>query len=183
LWAQTRTWDPEGILGTIPAIASVLCGILAGTLLRSGRAPIEKVRWLAAAGAALILAGLAMDRWFPINKNLWSSSYAVFMAGMAAAVFAACYWLVDVKKIRRWTRPLAIYGMNAIAMYLVAELLDASLRAIGPPGHSLQWSLYQQCFRPFFSPRNASLAWAVAFVLLLYGVAWLLYRKRWFLRI
>jgi predicted acyltransferase len=183
MWAQTRSWDPEGILSTIPAIATVLFGLLAGRLMRSSLAGKDKARWLAAGGAALILAGLAMDRWLPINKNLWTSSYSVFMAGMAATVFAACFWLVDLKGFRRSTRPLAIYGMNAIAMYMLAEVVDASLRAIPVSGHNLQFQIYDSVFRPLASPENASLAWAAAFVLLLYLVAWLLYRKRWFLRV
>jgi predicted acyltransferase len=184
MWAQTGTWDPEGIVSTLPAIATVLFGSLAGHLLRSARGAEEKTAWMFFSGNALIVAGLVMNVWLPINKNLWTSSYSVFMAGMAASVFACCYWLVDVKGYRAWGKPFAIYGMNAITVYVLAGALEAALFTIQVSPHvSLQGFLFQHIFAPLASPVNASLLWAVCFVLAIYAVAWFMYRRNWFWKV
>ncbi len=187
MYSQTKTWDPEGILSTLPAIATTLFGILTGTVLRSALMAAEKAVWMFFAGNALIFTGLVMNVWFPINKNIWTSSYAVFMAGMASVVFAACYWLVDVKGYRAWSRPFAIYGMNAIAVYVLAGALETLLYVIhagsGPAAPSLHEFLYRNLFTPLASPVNASLLWAVTCVLAMYAVAYGLYRRGWFIKV
>ncbi len=183
MWAQTRTWDPEGLLSTLPAVATTLFGILTGRLLRSALTAAEKVVWMFFAGNALVFAGLVMDVWLPINKNLWTSSYAVFMAGMALIVFACCYWLIDVKGYRGWSRPFAIYGMNAIAVYVLAGMLETLLDIIQVGPVSLHGYLYDHLFAPLASPLNASLLWAVCCVLVLYAVAYGMYRRRWFIKV
>jgi predicted acyltransferase len=183
MWSETRTWDPEGILSTLPAIATTLFGVLAGGLLRSGR---PKTARLFAGGGALAVCGLILSVWMPINKNLWTSSYAVFMAGLAQIVFASCYWLVDVKGRRRWSRPLAIYGMNALAVYIVSgavEILPDAIPVGGTPPVSLHEFLYARFFAPLASPPNASLLWAVSCVLAMYAVAYGMYRRKWFVKV
>ena len=185
MWGQTRTWDPEGLLSTLPAIATVLFGALAGGLLRSALTAAEKTAWMFLGGNVLVFAGLVMNVWFPINKNLWTSSYVVFMAGLASIVFACCYWLVDVKGHRGWCRPFAIYGMNAIAVYVLAGALETMLDVIhvGTPPVSLNGFLYDRLFAPLAGPLNASLLWAVCCVLVLYAVAYGMYRRKWFLKV
>jgi predicted acyltransferase len=108
----------------------------------------------------------------------------VFMAGMAASVFACCYWLVDVKGYRAWGKPFAIYGMNAITVYVLAGALEAALFTIQVSPHvSLQELLFRHIFAPLASPVNASLLWAVCFVLTIYAVAWFMYRRKWFWKV
>ena len=124
MWASSKTWDPEGIVSTLPAIATILFGILTGHLLRSRLMPESKTAWLMVMGNCLIGAGLIWAWWLPINKPLWTSSYSLLMAGMAANVFGCCYWLIDIQGYRRWSQPLAIYGMNAITVYVLAGLLS-----------------------------------------------------------
>lgn len=177
MWSATKVWDPEGIVSTIPAISTTLFGVLTGHLLRSALTATEKTVWMLFSGNLLLFAGLVWDKLLPINKNLWTSSYAVFMAGMALVVFGVCYWIIDVHGHRGWCRPLAIYGMNAIAVYVLAGLIS---RLIGI------WGWRQPVYeilQPFASPINASLVYALGYVMLLYGVAWLLHRNRWFLRV
>ena len=186
MWSQTRTWDPEGLLSTIPAIATVLFGVLTGNLLRSALTAAEKTAWMFFGGNALLFCGLVMHVWFPINKNLWTSSYVAFMAGLATIVFACCYWLVDVKGHRGWFRPFAIYGMNAIAVYVLAGALETILDLIqvgAPQPESLHGYLYGHLFTPLASPLNASLLWAVCCVLALYAVAYGMYRRKWFVKV
>jgi len=177
MWSATKVWDPEGIISTIPAIATTLFGVLTGHLLQSALTAIEKTAWMLFSGNLLLFAGLVWDKLLPINKNLWTSSYAVFMAGMALVVFGACYWIIDVKGHRDWSRPLAIYGMNAIAVYVLAGLIS---RLIGIWGW--RQPVYESLL-PFASPINASLVYALGYVALLYGVAWILHRNKWFLRV
>lgn len=178
MWRVTKVWDPEGLVSTIPAISTTLFGILAGQLLRTPRlTPAEKAAWMLAWGNAMLLAGNALGVFLPINKNLWTSSYSVAMAGMALIVFGICYWLVDVQGWRGWTKAFVVFGMNAIAMFVFAGLLA---RILG----LTQWkqSIFNAVFAPLASPRNASLLYAVCFVLVCYSVAWLLYRRKWFVR-
>jgi len=185
-------WDPEGVISTIPAIATCLFGILTGQLLLIKRSVEEKTGWLFVAGNVLMLAGAVMNMWLPINKNLWTSSYSVFMAGMAMNVFAVFYWLVDVKGYQRWVKPFSIYGMNAITVFMLAGLLgrisiekkvtDATGKAVTLKGY-----LYETCFNgPLshlgFSPKICSLSWALVYVFGLYLVAYIMYRRKWFVK-
>jgi predicted acyltransferase len=178
MWSQTKTWDPEGIVSTLPAIATALFGTLAGTLLRTNKSPEEKTAWLFVSACALLLAGLIMNIWMPINKSIWTSTFSVFMAGMATLVFACFYWIVDVQHHRRWSEPLVIYGMNAIAAYILSGMLDRLLAL----NHTGAW-LFQNIFAPIASPKNASLLYAIANVLVIYAFCYVLYRRRWFLRL
>lgn len=185
MWSQSAKegYDPEGIVSTLPAIATVLFGILAGMLLQLKRSMEEKAAWMFFAGNLLIFAGLEMSTWLPINKKLWTSSFSVFMAGMAFVIFACCYWLIDVNGWKRYSRPFAIYGMNAITVYALSGLLAKTLGAIKVGDQPLQAWIYSHWFAPLASPYNASLLYAIANVLLLYAVAWLMYRKNWFVRL
>lgn len=188
MWSQTRTWDPEGIVSTLPSIATVLFGILCGHLLRSALTPAEKATWMFTAGTALIFAGLLMDAWLPINKNLWTSSFAVFTAGMAFMIFGLCYWLIDGRGYRRWAKPLAIYGMNAITVYVMSGLLARGMTLIqwtgagGKPVSLHAW-VFDEVFLKLANPINASLLFAIAHVLVLYLAALLMWRKKWFIRL
>lgn len=187
VWKVARTWDPEGIVSTLPAIATCLFGILTGHLLRLKRSDAEKTAWLMVGGAVLLWLGSLMDLGLPINKSLWTSSYAVFMAGLAMVCFGVYYWLIDVQGWRAWARPMAIYGMNAITVFVLAGLLgrlslEIRIAATGGKTVALKTYLYERFFVPLASPINASLLWALAYVLLLYVVAWAMYRKQWFVK-
>ena len=182
MWSQTRVWDPEGIFSTLPAIATTLFGVLAGRLMRAPLPAPEKAAWMFVGGHALLVSGLAMDVWLPINKNLWTSSYAVFMAGMAASAFAVCYWLVDVQGWRRAAAPWTVLGMNAIAVFVASGLVARMLGVVHIGGTPLQQVIFRHAFAPLASPVNASLLYALANVALMYLLAWLLYRKRRFVK-
>jgi predicted acyltransferase len=149
-----------------------------------------------ATGVWLILVGQVMAIWLPINKSLWTSSYAVFMAGMANVCLAASYWLVDVQGWRRWAKPLAIYGMNPLTVFVLAGLLgrlSLEIHVTNAAGEkvALKTFLYTHLCAPFASPdtapvlsflaspKNASLLWALLCVLGLYLVAYLMHRRKW----
>src|SRR5262245_5013096 len=188
MWLSSKTWDPEGIVSSLPAIATVLFGILAGHLLRSRLNGESKTAWLMMMGTVLTGAGLVWAWWLPINKPLWTSSYSLFMAGLAANVFGCCYWLVDIKGHQRWSRPFAIYGMNAITVYVLAGLLSklsSFIQVAGVDGSQIsagKW-VYEHVYAPLASPVNASLLYALTYVAILYAVSWFMYRMKWFIRV
>ncbi|HEV2736120.1 MAG TPA: heparan-alpha-glucosaminide N-acetyltransferase domain-containing protein, partial [Longimicrobiaceae bacterium] len=173
LWKSSRTWDPEGLLSTLPAVATVLLGTFAGRWLRSDRSPGRKTAGMLAGGAAGVLLGLAWDQAFPINKNLWTSSYVVFTAGMALLVLAACYWLVDVKGRRRWAFPFVVLGVNAIAAFFLSGIMARILTLVKLPASpepiALKTWIFDNAFASWLSPINASLAFALCFVLFWIG--------------
>ena len=188
LWAESVTWDPEGLLSTLPAIASLLIGVLAGEWLRSDRAAARKALGLAAAGLALLVVGRLLHPYFPINKNLWTSSFALFTGGFAMLTLAACYWIVDVRAWRGWTPPFLVFGMNAILAYAVAALISEIstdfefLRFHGRKTTLHGW-IYDKYFTPHASPVNASLAFGLFFVLVVFALLWPFYRGKVHLRI
>ena len=182
-YAHTKTWDPEGVVSTLPAIATALFGILAGHLLRLKKPLSERTTWLFLAGSLLLAAGLICSAWLPINKKLWTDSFAMFMAGLDFIVFAIFVWLVDGVGWQRPVRPMVIFGMNAIAAYMVSEGLSELLDSVSVGGGSLQKYIYRGWFVPLASPANASLLYSIAFVLVIYAVAYLMYRRGWFLRV
>lgn len=185
-YAYTKTWDPEGIVSTIPAIATVLFGIMAGHILRMQRTLAQRAAWLFGAGVLLLAAGQICDIWLPINKKLWTSSFSLFMAGLDLVIFALMVWLVDVRGYKRFTKPLVIMGMNAITVYMVSELLDQVFDVIrftsGGKIVNLHWWL-NSLFTAVASPINASLLFAISYTLLMYLVAYVMYRRGWFVRV
>ncbi|MEX1128304.1 MAG: heparan-alpha-glucosaminide N-acetyltransferase domain-containing protein [Vicinamibacterales bacterium] len=193
-------WDPEGLLSTVPAIATTLLGVLAGLCLtgtspeRASNSRVEgwtaerKAAALAAGGAVAVVVGLAWGLVFPINKPIWTSSYAVFTAGAASLLLAACYWILDIRGWRRWTTPLVILGVNAITLFLASGLLVKTLaliRVAGADGREIavsRWA-YLHGFAPFLAPKNASLLYAVANLVVLFALLSWMYRRRLFLRV
>ena len=214
LWRQSKTWDPEGLLSTVPAVASQLAGVLVGhwladeaptlastraaprggaAVLGSGpanglvkRLPGEKAIWLLVSGLACLWAGELLAAWLmPINKNLWTPSYVLAMAGWAQLVFGVFYWLLDAMplplaraRLARLAQPLVVFGMNALFIFalsgLMAKLLSAS---------QLQAALYAPIVALDLAPVNASLLYALGFVTVMYAVAWAMWKKRWFVKV
>jgi predicted acyltransferase len=189
LYEGTR--DPEGLLSTIPAIATTLFGVLTGEWLRSKRSPRWKALWMLISGVIGILAGEIFNIWFPINKKLWTSSYVLLTAGLALIFLAFCHWLLDVRKARgSWTTPAIAFGTNAVAAYVFAEALAAGLTTwtihLAEGGTaSIQEIIYDTVFSSSNSPPSgfASLLYSAFFVLICWIPIWLLYRKQIFLKV
>lgn len=193
LWAQTRTWDPEGLVSTLPAACSVLLGALAGRVF-SGKAGAPVIPAFAATtGFALLGAGLVLDAvLMPINKNLWTPSYCVFMTGFSLVVFAAFHALMDASpsaRLRAAARavlsPFTILGMNALFIFVLSGIVARLVAAIhvSDAGISLKAWLYAPIRALPLSAENASLAFALAFELAMLAVAWMMWRKQWFVKV
>jgi predicted acyltransferase len=183
-----KVYDPEGLLSTLPAIATTLSGVLAGHWLTSTGSPPRRIAGLMGAGTVALVAGLAWGQWFPINKALWTSSYALFTAGAAALGLAACVLIVDAGGLRRWTTPFVVFGTNALALFFLSTLcalllISTPVAEAGGATTTLHAWLYRRLFAPWATPVNASLAWAVAYLLVWLGAMWVLYRRRIFIRV
>jgi len=181
-------WDPEGPLSTIPAVASTLLGAWAGELLRSKPTSPSKLVGLMGAGAVGMTAGALWGTVFPINKSLWTSSYAVFMAGLAAVGLALCLWIVDLRRWRAWAAPFRWLGSNALAIFtlsLLATLLLLWVKVADSGGkpRSLYSAIYRTVFDRFADPRAGSLLFALAFLSVFVALAGWLYKKGVFIKV
>jgi len=184
LYEHTR--DPEGVLSTIPAIATSLLGGLSGKWLASTRVSLNKVTGMIIAGVCGIALGEFFNQWFPINKKLWTSSYVLLTAGLALIGLAMCYWALDVKRWRRFSVPFLVLGMNSIVAYALSEMLAATLTSVKGQSNdplTLQEIIYENLFRPFADPPNASLLYALSYVALCWLVMYFLYKKNIFIKI
>jgi predicted acyltransferase len=182
IWVSTKTWDPEGPLSTLPAIATAMLGVLAGAwILRKDRPLLERLAGLYGAGSLGMVAGLVWNWVFPINKNLWTSSYVLFTAGMAAVALATCIWLIDVQRIRGWSRPFVAFGLNPLVAFVGSGLMARIIGSLVKlPYHGkptpLQTISYQLLFAGWLPPELGSLLWGLAFVVLWLFLAGALYR-------
>ena len=182
-----KDFDPEGLLSTLPAIATTLLGTLTGEFLRGAATLAHKLRVLVIAGVAGVAAGYAWHPWFPINKPLWTSSYVLFTAGAACLALALCWWLIEMRGWRTWAKPFLWLGSNAILVYALSSFM-AKLGSIikvhsGANAVDLQGWVYQHWFEPLGRTENASLAFALSYTILWTLVAWVLYRKKIFVKV
>jgi Uncharacterized conserved protein len=187
-WKHNPGWDPEGLLSTLSAIATTLFGIAAGEWLRLPSSWSRKLAGLMAGGAIAFSLGLLWGTSFPINKNLWTSSYSLLMSGLAAICLALCLWIVDVKGWKKWSKPFEWLGTNAIALFVGATLATLLLLWIKLTGHdgkrrSLYRTIFHTVFDHFADPRIGSLLFALSFCAAWMAVGALLYRKRIFIKV
>jgi predicted acyltransferase len=188
LWYNVQAYDPEGILSTIPAIGTTLFGVLTGHWLRSSRSIADKAVGMFVTGLVLLVSGQILNIYIPINKGIWTSSYAVFMAGMAMVCLAVSCWLIDVKGHTKAATPFVIFGMNAITAYVFSELLSKAIRAVEvtlADGRkiSLKRYIFNGVYAPWGTGKFASMifAWNVVFITFL--LVWWMWRKQWFLKV
>ncbi len=189
IYAGTKSYDPEGVLSTLGAIASVITGVLAGRWIASReRMLIERVAGLFGAGAMAAVIGLCWHWSLPINKNLWTPSYVVFMSGMASMSLATCMWLIEELEIRAWSGPFLVYGMNPILAFVGSGLMARCIYSI----FTAEWHgkvvpvqkvLFESVFLPLLPAKDASLLFAATFVLTWFGILSVFHRKRWFLKV
>jgi len=177
------TRDPEGILSTIPAIASAIAGVLTGRWLRSSNSPRAKMIGMLTMGLLGLAVGAIWNQWFPINKNVWTSSFVVVTAGFALVLLSLLYWMIEIRGWRgAWTMPFLVFGMNAIVAFCFDELLWWPLsfsQSSDAAGNPISWQTHwNDLLLRVASPANASLLFSVGAVLFCWVWLWLLYRRR-----
>ncbi len=212
MWRSAKVFDPEGILSTLPAIATTLSGVLAGTWLRSARqAPaggtsvelsgaisspahagvsdkLDKVAGLFFFGTILVSVGYIWSSYFPMNKALWTSSYVVVTSGIALLTLAACYWLIDIKGYKKWAWPFVVFGVNALPLFVFSGIMARMLgayRVAGAEGKpvSVQKWIFDNIYLAAAQPIDASLLYAISFILFWLLLMWLLYRRQVFIKV
>ena len=185
MWVGTgRQWDPEGFLSTFPAISTTLIGVWAGLILRNKEYDeTRKVAELMIVGSLLIVLGYIWDWHFPINKGIWSSSYAVFTGGQGMVGLALCYWFVDVKGQKSWTQPFVVYGVNAITVFVMSGLIARTLGIFQVGDVSVQRWIFLTFFDSWLSTINASLVYSLVWVFAWYLILHLMYRKNIILKV
>jgi len=177
------TWDPESILSTFPAAVSGLTGMLAGRLLRTDLPAPVKVNYLMTAGLVSAIAGYFWGLTFPVNENLWTSSFVLVTSGMAALLLGASYFVVDILGYRQGTRVGIIFGANAIAVYVLADLLSLLFYRLPLGGASLNAHAQQLLTGLGLAPSLASMLYGLFFVAINFIPAYLFYRRRIFIRL
>lgn len=178
------TYDPEGLLSTPAALTNLLAGILAGEWLRMKSLTTRKMLAILAVGAVLLFAGLLLDPLVPINKRIYTPTFALLSIGFGLIAFAVCYWIVDIRRWRRWTLPALVLGTNAILAFVLSTIVTSLFQFIRVGGDQpiYTWA-YTHLFLSWLSPDNASLAYAITIVLFNLALIWPLYRRRIFLRV
>jgi predicted acyltransferase len=177
LWLSAAGNDPDGIIGTLAGISSVLLGMLFARAFDAGSGSAG-IRRLLAGGAVVAAAGLALSGWIPINKVLWTPSYTLLMAGISAVTFALVFWLVDQRGHTRAFRCFEIFGRNALAAYILSRLLVDLLKK-QVAGHSI----YRDVLLAFAAPPVASLLFACLNVAAVYCIVWFMYRRQIFVKL
>lgn len=179
--------DPEGLFSTIPAVVNVLFGYFAGQWMRkstiNSHTSMDLVLW----GLCSLVVGMIWDVLFPINKKLWTSSYVLFSTGWGLVFLAACYDLIEVRKIKRWSKGFEIIGLNAIALFVASVfLIKVTVKLkIGEGENAISvynW-IYRNLFASWVGNTNGSFLFALATLLLWYGLAFFMYRQRWFIKV
>jgi predicted acyltransferase len=177
------------LLSTLPAIVTGLLGVWTGIWLKTERTWQEKLGRLLLSGLILTGLGLLWDLSFPINKKIWTSSYVLYVGGLAQIFLTVLYYIIDIKQWKNWSKPFRIFGTNALYAYVLSGLFAKLLIAIKwggfdtEPPVSLRAWLYDTLFVPYFSAHPASLAFALFNVGVIFFLTWLLYRKQIFLKV
>tara|TARA_R110002126_G_scaffold98045_14_gene228108 strand:+ start:1174 stop:2367 length:1194 start_codon:yes stop_codon:yes gene_type:complete len=180
LYYRTATpfaFDPEGLWSTLPAIASCLSGVLLAQWLQTDRTLGQKIRGLLLPGVIAVWLAELWHFSLPVNKSLWTPSFVLLSSGYCAIALAACIWLCDVKRWRRWSAPFVVFGANAILFYMLAGVVARVLDMVRFADTSLKGWLFSEVFQPVFGNLNGSLAFALSFLALSYLLMHWCYRR------
>lgn len=186
MWSQTKNWDPEGLLSTIPAISSGLIGMLLGQLLNRPIPKLEITKKMIGIGLGLVILGLIWNIVFPINKSLWSSSYVLYTAGLATLCLAILYYIIEIANYKKWTKFFLFWGVNPMIVFFFSGIIPivfSMIKIQNPENHSEQLGLqdyfYNYSITPFFAnPLNASLAYALIYTILWSILLWVFYKNK-----
>jgi predicted acyltransferase len=180
---QNIAFDPEGVLSTLPAIASVIFGFLAGRFLRTRGNSYETISWMFTAGLSFIFLGLCWDLVFPINKPIWSSSYVLYTTGLATVILSMIIFVTDLKERKSWSRAFVLFGRNPLLIYILSGVIVKTYGLILISDTNAGGAMYRYIFQPLGGNYFGSLLYALFHVLLLLAIAWWLDRKRIYFRV
>jgi predicted acyltransferase len=182
LWSQGKTWDPEGVLSTLPAIGTAILGLLAGRWIQTTRPLSQRVLFLLAAGLIAIALGLLWGQVFPINKKLWTSSFVVFTGGVSASLLALCMWGIELRGSRWWTEPFRVFGVNPILAFVASDIsailifVDLVIVRNGQRIALAQW-FNDVVLASWLPDKIASLIFALLFVTVWWAIMRVFYKR------
>lgn len=191
MWEATNTWDPEGILSTIPAIATGIIGLLIGQLLNSSLLKVEKAKKMAIIGIVLIVLGQLWSIIFPLNKALWTSSFVLYTSGLATLILSILYYCIDIADYKKGTKLFLIWGVNPMIVFFLSEIIPQAMVMISFPNPktpaeqiNLLDYLYVFGVQPFFNnPMTASLVFALLYVSLWTVLLAYFYKKKMYFKV
>ncbi|MGQ7944842.1 acyltransferase family protein [Flavobacterium sp. WC2509] len=192
MWEVTKTWDPEGILSTIPAIAEGIIGVLIGQLLNNAKLiRSQKATQMLIAGIILIVLGQIWNIIFPINKALWTSSYVLYTTGLATLTLSVLYYCIDIADYKKGTKLFLIWGVNPMIVFFLSEIIPQAMVMISFPNPKIATGqinlldyLYVAGVQPFFSnPMNASLVFALLYVSIWSVMLAYFYKKKMYFKV
>jgi predicted acyltransferase len=180
-------FDQTGLLSTLPSIANLLLGYLAGRLIDTTEIKLDAIKRLIIYGIAGIAVAKAWDFIFPITKPLWTSSFVLYTCGFASVLLGILIWIIDVKGYTKWAKPFQVFGMNSIFIYVLSELLAITFwikvtQSTGEPVSITTW-IYNTCFLPLAGTFNGSLLYALTFTFICWMAGWILYYKKIFIKL
>ena len=178
-----KVWDPEGILSTFPSIVTGITGMLAGTLLLKMKSQEYKVIWLFLLGFISTIIGVVWNWIFPLNENIWTSSFVLFTSGLASMTLASSIFVVDILNYRKWAQFGVIYGSNAISIYVLADIFALFFYGIKLGGSSLNDHFFNFFTSIGGAPKFVSMTYALIYVGVLFIPAWILYKKKIFIKL
>ncbi|WP_149206523.1 acyltransferase family protein [Flavobacterium johnsoniae] len=186
LWSVSKTWDPEGILSTLPAIGNGILGMYIGQLLNLQTNRTEILKKTAISGVILLIGGLLWNIIFPINKSLWTSSYVLYTAGIATLCLSLLYYIIDIQGYKKWAKLFLIWGVNPMIVFFFSGIIPRVLGSIqvqnpetGGEEISVLTLIYKHGIAPCFeNPLNASLAYALSYAVFWSVILWIFYKKK-----
>jgi len=192
-WATHNLRDPEGLLSDIPAVGTTLIGLLAALWLSGKREAITNTVGLAVGAAVCLGTGYVWSIWFPLNKKMWTSSYVLVAAGWSLLLFMVVYWAIEQRRLGKsgWSKrvlwPWLVFGSNAIAAYIISELLGSTLSLVrftfdGHRDDALSF-FYMHVFAPISDPGWRAFAYSLSYTAVCFLPVWALYRRKIFVKV
>lgn len=186
LWIYSKTWDPEGILSTLPAIATGIMGLFIGQILKLPIQKIEIAKKTGIVGIVLIIIGLIWSIIFPLNKSLWTSSYVLYSAGIATVCLTILYYIIDIADYKKWTTFFLIWGVNPMIVFFFSGIISKVLSSVkiqnpekAAEEINLQNLIYNLWILPVFeNPLDASLTYALTHAVFWSLILWFFYKNK-----
>jgi predicted acyltransferase len=178
MWASSKTWDPEGLFSTIPAIVTGILGILTGQILTKNTSTIQKATVLIIAGIVLLAIGWLWSAFFPLNKALWTSSFVLFTGGLGIVILSIFYFFIDHLNFKSWTKPFEIFGINPMLVFFASGIIPRALGMIHIGESNLQSFIYDNLIAANISnPKTASLTGSFIYLFIWFLILLFFYRR------
>lgn len=173
-------FDPLGLLSTVPAIVNVIAGYFAGRFIQQ---PKQRISVLFFSGLAFVISGIIWDNVFPINKALWTSSYVIYTIGFDLLLLVVLLFIIDIRSFNKWTYFFEVFGRNPLFIYIMAWVIIVLMDLVRLDGQSLKSIIYNRAFTNWLPAKDASLLFAIVYMLMMWIIGYVMDRKRWYVKV